>query len=232
MAIFSKKRSLISGEIRYRPTLTSAKGGVELAKLLEGKFPHWRIRNGQDVALLDETKKWLIEIRYNSLIFQNEGEEAGTELIDLLELVFNEVKEHFGISDYLHVGCRNKSVYACSFQEKDLVDLTFRKLYGNTSVLTSMSGDKLRDTGFVLDATKGELNTHVQIGPAKEGQAENFINNQFDVEDLEGNSFLMVDVDVFKKTSLTKESCINVLKEAAAVNSEVTSGYIDFLSTK
>ena len=233
MAIFNKKLTKTVGEIRYRPTLSSTRSAVDFGKILEKKFPHWRVRNGQDVTLLDDDKKNLIQIRYNGLLFLNEGEETNHELIKLLETVYKEVIETTGVSEFLHVGCRRQYVFDASFQIQDLVDLTFRKFYGNLPSLKSISGERVKDTAFILDGIKEELNTHVQIGPSTVGQVNDFFKGQFTEVDLEeSKAYLLVDIDVFKKEKLTAINSMDLLKKAEEINLNILNSYIEFLSAK
>ncbi len=233
MSIFQEKLSKVVGEIRFRPTLSSTDGLMSVGKIIESEFPHWKSQAGQNVVLFNDETKNLVQIKYNSVLFVNEGGEENKALFDFVKKVYEKLVVDFDVTEIQHIGCRRQKVYQTKFGFTDLVDLTFNKLYGNIEVLKNISGKIIRDTLFVLDATKDGLGTHIQLGPSQVVQAEDFFKSQFDRTPLDvDKNYLIADIDVYKKEGLSKENGVRDLELIINSNNEILSSYLEFLSTK
>ena len=233
MGIFDKKFTRTTGEIRFRPTLSSTEGVVTFAKILEDKFPHWRLQSENNVTLFDDKKKRLIQIRHNGIFFLNQGDESNEVSIDFLKTIYDELIKTTNISEFIHLGARRRCVYESRFNIKDLTDLTFKKFYGNLASLKLISGETINDTSFILDATKDGFQTHVQIGPSQSEQADSFFEGQFPEERLEKTkAYLLLDVDVFLRKDFQKDTNIEELRKVEKLNLEIVNSYLDFISEK
>jgi len=231
MINFKTRLNKTTGEIRFRPTLTSWDRTVELAKSIEKEFEHWRISSKSDVTLYNIESKSLIKIKFDSILFLNEGEQGATdELIENVKNIFTKLVEGSDVKEFRHIGCRKQFVIETDFNYSDLADLTFKKFYSSQEFLKEASvTDKVMDTLFVLDGKKNGLRNHVQIGPTLKEQALQSFAPSFEHKELEEKSFLFFDIDVFKVDDITKENAIKTFTETIKNNIEITESYMKYV---
>lgn len=232
MSNFKRKLSKVTGEIRFKPTLTSWDKTIEFAKNVEQNFEHWRIDNKRDVSLFNIESKSLIKIKYDSIMFLNEGAPANTEeLLTNVRSLFTKLIEESDVKEFRHIGCRRQLIIETKFDYTDLTDLTFKKFYANQVFLKSVSGKNTLDTLFVLDSKKDGFRNHVQIGPTLKDQAlQSFAQTFESKEILEDKSFLFFDIDVFKKEDIRRENALSVFDETVKENAVIAEAYIDYIS--
>lgn len=231
MKNFTKKLEKITGEIRFKPTLTSWDKTIEFAKSIEKKFEHWRIDNKKDISLFSTKSKSLIRIKYDSILFLNEGDSENTEkLLKYVKNLFTKLIEESDVEEFRHIGCRKQSVIETTFEYTDLTDLTFKKFYANQDFIKDTSGKEIVDTLFVLDSKKDGFGTHIQIGPTLNEQAIKSFGQTFESEDLQKDkTFLFFDIDVFKREGINKVNIIQTLDDAIAKNNDITDSYTEYI---
>jgi hypothetical protein len=135
------------------------------------------------------------------------------------------------VKEIRRVGCRMTFIFQSKFTFSDLTDLLHNRLFSTDKKVLELSGGKVQDLAYVLDAESNEFKTHVQMGAVNKEQGRNEFRAKFKHEkELKDDNNLFFDMDVSVSGKLTTDNTIDYLGKVIAKNQEIMDKYLDYLS--
>lgn len=217
----TKIASRIILHLAYKPTLGFFESIVSASKPLESVFEHWIVNRAPDsITLFDEEKGARLSVSGGQFEFVYENPSNVEDLTGLFAQFFAVYFDGSDISKFHFVGSQSRAIYDVDAKYTEYASAFYEKYYSAHDELKEIFADEITDVIQIAEGIKEGFNTHVNFGPLKPEQMDQFYpKEQYNKGDkLGGETGLFIRSDVFTPVDTAVGEAMEKMEKAIKLN--------------